>query len=71
MFQGESMPATLRTEVMNVFMLSSCIRNLSAEGQFQSPCLSFVNHVSMVYLVPPFGIPLKNYPKYGSLICAQ
>jgi len=65
------MPATLRTEVMKAFMLCSCIRILSAEGQFQSPCVSFVIHILMAYLVVSFGIPLKNYPEYGSLICSQ
>jgi len=68
MSQGESMVGTLRTEVMKVFMICSCIQILSAEGYFQSPCVSFVTHVSTVYLVMSFGIPFKNY---GSRICYQ
>jgi len=71
MFQGESMVAKLRTEVMKVFMLCSYIRILPAEGHFQSLCVSFVTQVSMVYPVMYFGIPLKNYTEYGSLICSQ
>jgi len=68
MSQGESTVATLRREVMKVFMLCSCIRILSAEGYFQPPCVSFVTQVSTVYLVMSFGIPLKNY---GSRIYYQ
>jgi len=56
---------------MKVFMLCSCNRILFTEGQLQSPCVSFVTHVSMVYLAMFFGIPLKNYTEYGSLIYSQ
>jgi hypothetical protein len=71
MSQGQSVAATLRTEVLKVFIVCSCIRILSARGHFQSPWVSSATHVSMAYLAKSFGVPLNNYPEYGSLTFSQ